>query len=310
MTLPMKELTEARNRIAAELDGIERLLASELQRQRRELTGKLNQIARRLQQSEEREVWMRTLLEGAAAFCGNPAFLAVTPAGLRLEGAHGGLLPAGPEIPPALAPAVANAIEARDTVITAGTPRELSEVASSILGDASTKRVYLFPLVVRDKVHAVLYAEADSDSFDVSALELLASVASATLQAPAEAPRTSTLISIADAPARKAPARPDWSDLPGSDQQLHLKAQRFAKTRVAEIVLHKMEKIQRGRASDDLYGELREEIDAGRETFRRQFADACPSMVDYFHVELVRTLAKDDAAALGPDYPGPVPCPG
>jgi len=29
-------------------------------------------------------------------------------------------------------------------------------------------------------------------------------------------------------------------------------------------------------------------------------------MIDYFHVELVRTLANDDASMLGPDYPGPL----
>jgi hypothetical protein len=29
-------------------------------------------------------------------------------------------------------------------------------------------------------------------------------------------------------------------------------------------------------------------------------------MVDYLHLELVRTLANDDAEALGKDYPGPM----
>jgi hypothetical protein len=29
-------------------------------------------------------------------------------------------------------------------------------------------------------------------------------------------------------------------------------------------------------------------------------------MVDYIHVELLRTLANDDAELLGEDYPGPM----
>ena len=30
------------------------------------------------------------------------------------------------------------------------------------------------------------------------------------------------------------------------------------------------------------------------------------SMVDYFHLDIVRTLANDDADLLGTDYPGPM----
>jgi hypothetical protein len=29
-------------------------------------------------------------------------------------------------------------------------------------------------------------------------------------------------------------------------------------------------------------------------------------MVDYFHIEAVRTLANDDESLLGPEYPGPL----
>jgi hypothetical protein len=29
-------------------------------------------------------------------------------------------------------------------------------------------------------------------------------------------------------------------------------------------------------------------------------------MVDYLHLELIRTLANDDAELLGKDYPGPM----
>jgi hypothetical protein len=100
--------------------------------------------------------------------------------------------------------------------------------------------------------------------------------------------------------------RPEWSDLTPEEQQVHLRAQRFARTRVAELLLNRMRQVEAGRAAGDLYRELREEIDAGRDHFRRQFAGAFTSMVDYYHLELVRTLAKDDEALLGPEYPGPL----
>ena len=57
-------------------------------------------------------------------------------------------------------------------------------------------------------------------------------------------------------------------------------------------------------AQQDLYGALQDAIDRGRNTFRQEFVSACPTMVDYFHLELVRTLANDSPAWLGGKYPG------
>ena len=45
---------------------------------------------------------------------------------------------------------------------------------------------------------------------------------------------------------------------------------------------------------------------AARDTFRQSFFASCPSMVDYLHLEIVRTLANDDPQVLGKDYPGPM----
>jgi hypothetical protein len=64
--------------------------------------------------------------------------------------------------------------------------------------------------------------------------------------------------------------------------------------------------VKRGRTRRDLYSELREPVSAARDAFRKQFFAKCPSMVDYLHLELVKTLANDDADALGKDYPGPM----
>ncbi len=83
-----------------------------------------------------------------------------------------------------------------------------------------------------------------------------------------------------------------------------LQAQRFARVRVAKMVLSSRRKLERGRQDGNLYVIFKEDIDLGRLEFRRQFMDFCPSMADYFHQELVHTLAKDDAKALGSEYPG------
>jgi hypothetical protein len=97
-----------------------------------------------------------------------------------------------------------------------------------------------------------------------------------------------------------------WTSLSKEDQDLHLRAQRFARVKIAEIRLYKSQAVKAGRASQSLYALLKPEIDAGRDGFREQYLTASPTMVDYFHVELLRTLANEDATLLGADYPGPL----
>jgi hypothetical protein len=199
-------------------------------------------------------------------------------------------------------------VESKDTVIAVGTPRELSQTISAILGDASSKKVYLFPIVVRQNAVAVLYAEPGERAVDVSALELLTGLAAASIAS------TETVVVKAPAPdlvritgSPSSSPGPAWTELPKTEQEQHLRAQRFARTRMAELLLHKARQVRDGRATHNLYGVLKEEIEAGREAFRREFIETCPSMVDYFHLELQRTLAKDNTGALGPNYPGPLP---
>jgi hypothetical protein len=116
------------------------------------------------------------------------------------------------------------------------------------------------------------------------------------------------LVRIAQvAPPEKPQSGRSWTDLSKTEQEIHLRAQRFARTRTAELLLRRMDAVREGRASKNVYGKLKEEIEAGRDAFRREFFAPCRSMVDYYHLELVRTLAKGDANVLGAGYPGPLP---
>lgn len=85
---------------------------------------------------------------------------------------------------------------------------------------------------------------------------------------------------------------------------MHLRAQRFARLLVADLQLYRAAEIREGKQMRNLYGRLKEEIDKSREAYYRKFGQTAAGM-DYFHVELVRTLAGDDEGLLGPDYPGP-----
>jgi hypothetical protein len=84
---------------------------------------------------------------------------------------------------------------------------------------------------------------------------------------------------------------------------LHVRAQRFARVKVAEMQLARPDACRAGLQQSNLYVFLRHEIDKARETYRKQFM-TIPSMVDYLHLELVGTAVGNDEQKLGADYPG------
>jgi hypothetical protein len=270
-------------------------------RARIEFADFLNQAVRRMRQTRDRSELGGILVELASMFSSGAVLLTIEKGLVRGEHARGvsaerseavGQL----EIPLASAAALKEAVETRDPVTTIATPAEVSEQLAAFAGLGDDGRLLVYPVTAGDRVPALLCAWGASPG---SALELLTQVAAAvwsTLPAPA------TLVSISGADGATPSA---WDTLPPDEQRMHLRAQRFARVQVAEMRLYETEAVQSGRARRDLYGALRDRIDRGRESFRKSFFP-CPSMVDYFHLELLRTLAHDDAEVLGKDYPGPL----
>jgi hypothetical protein len=173
-----------------------------------------------------------------------------------------------------------------------------------IAGHGAEARVSVFPVAVREEVPALLYVWG---AVQTAAVELLGQVAAgawASIEAPPEA--VPELVQIAAAPAPEQPRRKSWDELAPAEQEVHLRAQRFARVRASEIRLERGHAVLAGRNYRDVYGALRPAIDAAREEFRSKFFAASPSMVDYLHLELLRVLANDDAELLGKDYPGPL----
>jgi hypothetical protein len=281
---------------------------------RRELIQKLNQITRRLRGFEDERQWSNTLVDATRGFCGRAALFFVHDRKLRLETTRNfDDADLAAELPLDEAPAFAAAIETRDTLVAMRSDGELSRAIADYLGEGDAK-VYLFPVVTRQDVPAVLLA--DSPEVDVDALELLVATAGAVYNTPPAAIEpTNTpmdgLVTItvpakglSPTPASQKPEILSWFSLSREDRELHLRAQRFARVKVAEIRLYQSEKVKNGRTAHDLYTSVKEEIDSAREAFRREFLNASDSMVDYLHLELVRTLANDDAEVLGHEYPG------
>jgi hypothetical protein len=281
---------------------------------RREMADRLNQSLRRLRNSGSESEVLVNLLDLSAMFCRRAALVVVDGQQLRCEGsrdfaAEGSGQLAGIEMAPSAAPALLSAIEAKDTTVAEGTPAELSPEISSFFEAAPGARVGLFPVVSDEKTVAVLCAGGSGEDALFGGLELLTAMAGVILDARAAAElRRLALVTIAEASPAPAPGalEPDWAGLSRTDQEVHSKARRFARVQVAEMRLFKAQAVKEGRLRQDLYSTLRPEIDAAREAFRGTFAGASAPMVDYLHLELVRTLANDDARMLGAAYPGPL----
>jgi hypothetical protein len=289
---------------------------------RRELIQKLNQIARRLRGFEDERQWSNTLVDATRGFCGRAALFLIRDRKLYLETTRNF---DDADLAAAIlleeAPAFAAAVETRDTMVAMQSSGELSRPIADYLGEGAGK-VYLFPVITGLGVEAVLLAE--SGEVDVDALELVVATAGAvysTRSAPVVAPIVPspapaagdglvniTALSPATTPVPQVqkPEILSWFTLSREDRELHLRAQRFARVQVAEIMLYQSEKVKNGRTAHDLYTSLEEETNSAREAFRREFLNASDSMVDYLHLELVRTLANDDAEVLGQNYPGPM----
>jgi hypothetical protein len=271
------------------------------------MTGQLNQAARRILRSESEDDWAAAVLDAAELFAARVVLLKVNGRSLKIALARGletGETPPQDEVPLDSAPALASAVDSRDTVVALRTPKEISETVARLFDPTPAQRCYLFAITARDRVAALLYAE--DDDLDPSILEALASVAGSGPALYPDRARSAGLITLSGAgPRPEVETHLQWAQLPREEQARHLRAQRFARVRVAQMLLHKTAAVRAGRADHRLYAELREDIDPAREAFR-DFFQGSPAMVDYLHLELVRTLAKDDASLLGDDYPGPL----
>lgn len=88
------------------------------------------------------------------------------------------------------------------------------------------------------------------------------------------------------------------------ERRLHNDARRFARLLVSEIKLYNEQKVSEGRLQGDLYQRLREYIDRSREMYDKRVKPEVAQRYDYFHNELVSTLAEGDETKLGSAYPG------
>jgi len=301
-------------------DEVESFVTETRDRARSDLAEQLNQSVRRLRQCADREELAATLVDAAGAFADGAALFRIegeTAKGQRIRGVSAEAVDAflSVEIPTADAAALKGALESRDPVTAITSAAEVSARLVEFLGHSADDRATIYPIVVREQVPELLYVWGAVQGAPV---ELLAQVAAATWVDPAPSPAVALepeqpeaglvqiatdLVQVAAAPA---PPKPSWDALSPDEQQVHFRAQRFARVQTAEMRLYQAEAVQSGRARHDLYAALQKPIDDARRRFHESFFQPCPSMVDYLHLEILRTLANDDPELLGNDYPGPL----
>jgi hypothetical protein len=263
---------------------------------RRSQVDSLNQFLRRLRAAGEERV-LDLLAEGCASYAGKLVVLvfesnqARSAAGVGLQ--ERGIARLSFDIQSA--PAVVAAIDSRDPMVALATEAEISPVLAQAFGIASSpdadQKAYLFPVVARQSVVAMLVA---SEVGVCAPIELFCEAAGLRFETGAAAP----------APGTSGPR--GWDDLSVEERKLHLQAQRTARVRVAEMRLYHENELRDGAARGDIYGALRNEIDAARDQFLHMYLAKSAAMVDYLHLEILRSLAHDDDRLLGHNYPGPM----
>jgi hypothetical protein len=288
-------------------------------------TDVLNSAIATIQDLNSQSEILRTLLDGAARFSGRAALFVIrsgSATGWQGRGFANSDALKGITVDPSRGLA-GRAVQ--DRMPAAAAAAEFSSNFVSSVGNPSDGNAVVLPLVVKDKVAALLYADVGTEAngtIDPSALHVLVRSTGQWLEllslrkspgageaAPAEAPEAPPPPPVAAPPpppppaAPKAPAKEEPA-ISAGDQELHKKAKRKAKVLVEEIKLYNQAKVTEGRKHKDLYDRLKEDIEKSRAEYDKHFGKTAAAEANYFVRELVRILAENDESALGDNFPG------
>jgi len=191
-----------------------------------------------------------------------------------------------------------------------GSAQEFDSAFVSSVKAPADDQCLVLPLVVKDKVAAVIYADAGAapgGMLDSSGLQALTRFAAVWLELAAlrkaggpateEAPQPQPAVMAAT--AASSAATPAASD----EDELHKKARRFAKLLVEEIKLYNQPRVEEGRQHKDLYDRLKVDIEKSRSTYDKRYAESPVASANYFTQELIRILADNDVSLMGAGFP-------
>src|SRR6202166_2230182 len=211
---------------------------------------------------------------------------------------------------------------------------------TSKFGSPADGKVALLPLLLKDKVSALVYADsgAHAGTLDAAALDVLVRATSAWLEVISQRklaqkegtpePEMHSAPSANDPFAAHTPlhtgkAHHEAESVPAAamsaaaasggssagfpalspeDTEVHRKAQRFARLLMDEIKLYNQAKVADGRKHKDIYDRLKEDIEKSRATYLKRYGNTPAASGNYFNQELIRSLAEDDVSLLGKNF--------
>jgi hypothetical protein len=274
-------------------------------------TDLLNAAAASIYESGTQAEILRHLLEGEARFAGRVALFVVkggTVNGWQGIGFEDNEIIKTVNIPSS-AGLAGKAIQGRTPA--GGPSQNFDSGFISSVKPPSDDQCLALPLVVKDKVAAVIYADggtAPGGTLDASGLHALTRFAAIWLELAAmrkaggpaaeEAPAPQPAVMAASATAAAPAATPVTEE-----DELHKKARRFAKLLVEEIKLYNQPKVEEGKQHKDLYDRLKVDIEKSRSTYDKRYAESAVASSDYFTQELIRILADNDVSLMGAGFP-------
>ena len=107
---------------------------------------------------------------------------------------------------------------------------------------------------------------------------------------------------IGYAETETTPEAPPVASISPEDQEVHRKAQRFARLLVDEIKLYNQAKVAEGRKNKDLYDRLKQAIEKSRATYQKRYGNTAAASANYFEHEIIRSLAEDDLSIMGANF--------
>lgn len=287
-------------------------------------TDLLNAAVSSIQDGDAQPEILRALLEGAAKFSGRAALFVIrggTATGWQGRGFDDddAIKKFSVDTSDGLA---SRAVQ--DRMPAAAAAAEFDSKFVSAVGNPSDGNAVVLPLVVKEKVAALVYADAGTGdgTLDPSALHLLVRSAgqwlevlalrksgggSAAAEPEKEAqpePPPKTPSRAAEPPPPPPPPPREEPAIPAEDREVHKKAKRFAKLLVDEIKLYNQTKVNEGRQKSDLYDRLKEDIEKSRATYEKRYGKTPASSGDYFNQEVIRILAENDASVMGENFSG------
>ena len=166
--------------------------------------------------------------------------------------------------------------------------------------------------------HVPAFASGHAKAAAASASEASSPVAGAAVEASAMAaagaaaevqsavveldPALAGPLPIGHAETMAEPATPPVAAISPEDQEVHRKAQRFARLLVDEVKLYNQAKVAEGRKNKDLYDRLKDAIEKSRATYQKRYGNTVAASANYFQHEIIRSLAEDDLSIMGANF--------